>query len=190
MAATRAASPFSFTATGAAAHEHVGASRSEALDRCLGHAAVDLDQERIVADRARHLGDGRNLLLATLNVALPGKARLDAHHEHHIEARDDLLEHLGGRVGLERHGGLRTRVVDHVDRTAQLVAIEHLGVVDHEMHVERDVRQLRELLHHGNAHGEVGNEMPVHHVDVDIARARLLDHADISAEVHEVSRKN
>ena len=112
-------------------------------------------------------------------------------------------------MGLECHGGLRARVVDHVNRTAQLVAVEHLGVhardvgarfekprqlvervVDHEVHIERDVRQLRELLHHGNAHGEVGNEMPVHHVDVDIARARLLDHADIAAEVHEVSRKN
>ena len=63
-------------------------------------------------------------------------------------------------------------------------------VADHQMDVERQLRDLLQLLDHRNAHGEVRHEMPVHDVDVHIARPALFDDADVARQVHEVRRQD
>ena len=95
--------------------------------------------------------------------------------------------------------------MDHLDGTRQIVAVEHLGmdgericaslrepgdlikrVGDHEMNVERKLGRLGELLDQRHAHGQIGDEMAVHDVDVHEPRARLLDAGDVVAHRHEI----
>ena len=78
-------------------------------------------------------------------------------------------------------------LVDHLDRADEVVSVKNLGVngdrlsargeeprdlvegvVDHEMNVHDEIGRARKLLEQRNAHGEVRDEMAVHHVDVNV----------------------
>jgi len=65
-----------------------------------------------------------------------------------------------------------------------------LGLGDHEMRVERQLRDLAQRFHHREADRNVGHEMPVHYVEVDQIGARLLDAAHLLAQAREVGGKN
>ena len=57
---------------------------------------------------------------------------------------------------------------------------------DHQMHVERLGRMGAQRLHHGGPDGDIGHEMPVHHVDMNPIRARCVDRADFIAKAREI----
>ena len=57
---------------------------------------------------------------------------------------------------------------------------------DHQMDVERLGGVRPQRLHHRRADGEVGDEMAVHHVDMDPVGAGLVDRADLLAEPGEI----
>ena len=61
---------------------------------------------------------------------------------------------------------------------------------DHQMHVENLLGVRAERLHHVGADGDVGHEMPVHHVDMDPVAARLVDGAHFLAQPREIGGEN
>lgn len=87
-----------------------------------------------------------------------------------VELRHDRGEHLDGGMGLDGCGGLGAGGMDHLDGALKLIARgglcvhgDDIGarfeeprqllkrVRDHEMHVERHVGNLLQLLDHGHA---------------------------------------
>ena len=57
---------------------------------------------------------------------------------------------------------------------------------DHQMHVEGLFRVRPQRLHHGRTDGEIGHVMPVHHIDMNPVGARLVDGANLLAELGEI----
>ena len=57
---------------------------------------------------------------------------------------------------------------------------------DHQVDVERLCAVWSERLHHRGPDRQVRHEMPVHHVDMDPVRARLVDRTHFIAEMGEV----
>ena len=60
------------------------------------------------------------------------------------------------------------------------------GLDNHQMDVEELARGLADGLQHGKSERDVGDEDPVHDVDVDEGGTALLDHANVPSEVHEI----
>src|SRR5688572_1376039 len=65
-----------------------------------------------------------------------------------------------------------------------------LRLDNHEMHVERKLRDLAHRLDHRGAEGEIGNEPPVHPIDVNQVSATGLEHRDLVRKLAEVSAQN
>ena len=87
-------------------------------------------------------------------------------------------------LGLGMHGqNVRARVAKDVHKLRR--------IVQHEVHIVDDAGQ---LLLHGledvGAKGEVGHEMPVHHVEVQFVAARLGGHARGLTQPKGVCRQN
>ena len=61
---------------------------------------------------------------------------------------------------------------------------------DHQMHVEGLFAVRAQRLDHARADGEVGNEMPIHHVDMDVVGARRVERAHLLAQAREVGRQD
>ena len=61
---------------------------------------------------------------------------------------------------------------------------------DHQVYVERLLGDGADRLHHRGADGDVGHEVPVHHVDMDPVGAGGLDCADFIAQLGEIGRQN
>jgi hypothetical protein len=61
---------------------------------------------------------------------------------------------------------------------------------DHQVHVERLLRVRPYRLHHVGSNRDVGNEMPVHHIDMDPVRARGIDRAHLLAQPSKVAGEN
>ena len=59
-------------------------------------------------------------------------------------------------------------------------------VADHQVHIERQVRDAAQCPHDGRTDGDVRHEVTVHHVHVDIVRAGGLDACDRLGQVGEV----
>ena len=79
-----------------------------------------------------------------------------------------------GMDGDDVRAGLGEGVEERIDRR------------DHQVDVERLLRVRPERLHHRRADREVGDEMAVHHVDMDPVGAGLVDRAHFLAEPGEI----
>ena len=79
-------------------------------------------------------------------------------------------QHVGARIGVGLDVG--------IDRG------------DHQVHVHEGLHMRAERLDRRGAEGEVGHEMPVHHVDMDPIGALRLDGLDLLTEVGEIGRED
>ena len=70
------------------------------------------------------------------------------------------------------------------------VSDEIVGVFHHHVAVERELRNGAERLDHGRAEGDVGDEVAVHHVDVDDGRTAGFRGIDGVSQMGEVRRQN
>ncbi len=61
---------------------------------------------------------------------------------------------------------------------------------DHQVHVEQLPGQRPEPVQDDRTHRDVRHEMPVHHVHMDVIRARRLDGADFLAQPREIGRED
>src|SRR3546814_10197784 len=59
---------------------------------------------------------------------------------------------------------------------------------DHQMDIEGLLRVRTERLHHAGSYRDVGDEMAVHHVDMDPVGAGLVNGTDFLAQAREIGR--
>ena len=139
-----------------------------------------------------HLADRRNLLELAFDEALSAKAGIHAHHQDQVDHVDQIVEHLGGRGRVQDNAGPLAQSLDMLDRAMDVrprLRVDgdrvrpclgkgvQIGIDrrDHQMHVERLGGVRAQRLHHRRADGDVGHEMPVHHIDVDPVGAGGVD---------------
>jgi hypothetical protein len=67
---------------------------------------------------------------------------------------------------------------------------EVVGILDHHVAIEGQVRGLAQRLYDRRTQRQVGDEVPVHYVDVDDRPAASLSSLDFLAETGEVRRQN
>ncbi len=149
----------------------------------------------------------RDLRLHRGEVALAAEAGVHGHDEDHVDEVEhvgDLVER-GGRV--EGDGGLGAELGDRAEHPVEVDARlgvhdeplatgldvqmgEAIGLLDHEVGLERDAQQRSHRGDDVGTEGEVGHEPPVHHVELHAIDAGLLEgHAGV-AEMGEVDRQD
>ena len=75
---------------------------------------------------------------------------------------------------------------DHVSASGGKVGDEFVGVLDHEVAIERQFGDGADGFDDRRTEGDVGNEVAVHDVDVDDGAARRGGKGDLVGEVREV----
>ena len=120
---------------------------------------------------------------STYSIALSGVAGIDRHARLFAE-RADLLQRaveMPCRLGVDR---------DVI--AARLGEGFEVGIagLDHQVAVERLVGQGPQRRDDRGPKGDVGHEMPVHHVEMDPVRARRGDGAHFLAELGEIGRQD
>ena len=118
----------------------------------------------------------------------------------------DFPHRLGGRGGIEgdpgpsagfadaAHRAVQVRRgldvdADHVGAGLDVVGQAPLGRLDHEVRIQDQGRDPAERPDDRGADGQVGQEVAVHHVDVDDGGAAGFDLPDRFAQVGEVGRQ-
>ncbi len=155
----------------------------------------------------QHPPDARDAPGAGADVRLSAEPGVHRHHQHQVHEREDLGDRLHRGRGVQRHARPDAALADLLDRPVQVRTGFHvhgevvgaglregvhvpLRVLDHQVHVDRERgRALRRRRDHG-ADGDVGDEVPVHHVHVDPVGPALLGLADLLAQAGEVGRKD
>ncbi len=61
---------------------------------------------------------------------------------------------------------------------------------DHQVHVERLLGVRPQGRDNAGTDGDIGHEMPIHDVDMNIVAARRIDGADFLSQTREVGREN
>ena len=85
-------------------------------------------------------------------------------------------------------GGLKVHA-DHVHPRVDERFDEQVGVLDHEVGVKGQIGTAAELRHNRGAEGDVGDEMPVHDVEVDHVRPAPVHLGDLLAQATEIGGK-
>src|SRR5690606_14074192 len=165
-----------------------------------GNAAIDLDVDVAAGDQPADLA---NLAEAVVDEGLAAEAGVHAHDEDEVDVVDDVLEHRDGRGGIDGDAGALALGADRLQRPVQVrpclgVDGDDVGAGaregsdvgidrgDHQVAVEHLGGQRAQRRHHQRPDGEVGDEMAVHDVDVDIVGATLVDGPDLLAEAGEI----
>ncbi len=71
----------------------------------------------------------------------------------------------------------------------EALGIAH-GAVDHQMHVERQIRHLADTGQNGQSDRNIGNKQAVHNVNMYILGARLLDRTDLAFQICKICCQN
>jgi hypothetical protein len=65
-----------------------------------------------------------------------------------------------------------------------------LGLFDHQMDIQREFRNASAGLDDKRSHGDVGREMPIHHIDMDPVPAGSFDGGNLFAEPCKIRGEN
>src|SRR5262249_21784892 len=155
-------------------------------------------------DRFGYLPDLRQ---RAMNQLLSAEPRIYRHYEDAIHIGQDLTDHFKRRMGIEGHTGLDPQFLDLLDGAVQVwarfdvnvnhrracldkfggVALRHF---DHQVNVEHQRGDAIDRFHDQRAKADIGDEMPVHHIDMEQIRAALLGLAYFLAQAGKIRRKN
>ena len=146
-----------------------------------------------------------NLRHLVVQELLSAETGFDGHDQHHVELVEDVenrFDRLGGTHG---EACLAAHVTQLAGQTHRRVGGAHMerdgggtelrvfrgptvGVLDHQVHVDRQVGDLADALDDGLAKGEVRHEVVVHHVDMH--EVGVGDGLEVAFEVAEISGKD
>ena len=171
-------------------------------DRIVSDAAVDFDAE-IQAHRFAQLGQVGDLVEREGEELLAAETGVDAHDQDMVHHGKDFDQGLDRRGGVDDDAGEHVVLDDVLEGAVQVAADllvdgdhvgaglgeggdEGVGVLDHQVAVERELGDGADGLDHGRAEGDVGDEVAVHDVDVDDGAAAALGRGDFVGEVGEV----
>ena len=102
-----------------AGHQDPGTRLDDQGRRVRLDSAVDL-QLAIGASLVDHPPDAADLGQHAGQELLAAETRVDGHHQHQLEVRQDLLEHRGGRRRVDRHSRPQAQPVDLLHRAVQV----------------------------------------------------------------------
>ena len=168
----------------------------------MTYAAVDLDAV-VEAHLLAQVDEVLDAVDGARQELLAAKAGIHAHDEDVVDHGEDFDEVLDGGGRVEDDGRLHAVVgdqlqgavqvtadldvdADHVGAGGGEVGDELVGVLDHEVAVEWELRDGADGLDDGWAEGDVGDEVAVHDVDVDDGAACGCGEGDLIGEVSEV----
>jgi hypothetical protein len=180
------------------------------LDRGGGRVEIDaavyfqVDLPPALVDPAAQRPD---LVELRADEALPAEAGIDAHHQDQVEIVDQVIDRFDRRRRVQRDAGLLAERLDELDGAVGMGAgfrmnrddvgaglgelrNEEIDRRDHQVDVEHLGGMGPQCGDDGRADGDVGHEMPVHHVDVDIVCAGGIDRAHFLPQTGEVSRQD
>ena len=169
-------------------------------------AAVNLELTvvAVLLDLRAHRTD---LVHALRDKALAAKARLDRHDKHHVAVRQQREQHVRRGARLDRAGRLDARGLDLLQLLERIaVRLIMYGndvracldeiiqilvrVRDHQMHVKHLIGRLAQRLDHRRADRDIGHKVAVHHVNMDVFRARIGGDLNIAFQIGKVRRKD
>ena len=167
-------------------------------------AAIDFDVDRPARGHGAEIAD---LAERGRDEGLAAKARIDRHDKHQIDHVDDIFDGRDRRARIERDAGLLAERADRLQRAMQMGAgfRMHRDVIaaglgeglkigigwrDHEVRVKDLLAVRADRLDDVGAIGNVGHEMPVHHVEMDPVGARRVHGADFFAQFGEIRRQD
>ena len=187
-----------------ACHEDVRSCVDADADGVVVDPAVDGDGE-LFAVSFRPFRDEGDLGDAVGDEGLSAESGMDGHDENEVGPIEERHEPFDGGLGVDGDPDLQAlffyplhRVLDvplgfavDGDRVASRVG-EGVdvsdGVVDHQVGIEESVRVSSDGLDHRRSERYVGDEHPVHNIEVDPVRAGLVCPGDLLAESGEVCR--
>ena len=157
--------------------------------------------------RSRAARTSLTLRLAAWNERLPSEAGVHRHDEHEVHVAGDLLQRADRRRGIQHHSGPGAERLDGLNGAVQVrqhldVHGDHrgaglgkgldvpIGVGNHQVHVERHARDPLQRAHDRNPDGDIGDEMAVHHVDMNQVGAAAFDGGNRVAKGGEVGRED
>src|SRR2546422_6863233 len=168
--------------------------------------AVDLEcaREAFFVDVRARLADLRQHVPSE---SLARESRVHRHHEEKLdvlEVRRGLVE---GRGEVQDDARLHPRIPDRLEGPPDIVLAldvhrevvdprvrerlhEVLRMGDHEVGIERHLRQRANRLHECGSHRQVRHEVPVHYIDVEHVGARLRGLDDLLPEAVESRRQD
>ncbi len=181
---------------GGAGDKGVDAGGGELAGNLGGDAAVDLDVDRPSGGHRAQIPD---LAERGGDEGLAAEAGIDRHHQHEVDHVDDVFDRRNRRGRVERDAGLLAEAADRLQRAVQMrtgfrvhrdvIAAGlgeglQIGVAgrDHQMRVEDLLAVRTHRLDDIGAKGNVGHEMPVHHVEMNPVGAGRIHGADLFAQ--------
>lgn len=185
-------------------HEDVGAGFDADAGGVVVDAAVDGDGE-LFAVSFRPFRDEGDLGDAVGDEGLSAESGVDGHDEDEVGPIEERYEPFDGGLGVDGdpdlqafffyllHCGMDVPFGFAMDgdrvapRVGEGVDVSD-GVVDHQVGIEESVRVSSDGLDHRRSEGYVGDEHPVHNIEVDPVRAGLVCPGDLLAESGEVCR--
>lgn len=137
---------------------------------------------------------------------LSAKAGVHAHDQNVVEHGEHVIEQVDTRCRIEDHARLHAVVANVLDGAMQMDAgfvvhadpvsprfgeggDELICILDHEVAIERQLCDLAQRLHDRWPKRDVGDEVAVHHVDVNDSTAAALGGSDIFRQPGEVCRQ-
>ena len=169
-------------------------------------AAVDLDL-RLRAGLVDAPPQGGDLRKDGGDEALPSEAGVHRHEKDIVQLREDLVQGADRCCGVQgdARGGpgfpdemhrpvqVRHRLLmhgDHVGAGPREALDEAVRPLDHQVHVQRQIRLLVDRLHHQGTDRQVRDEVAVHDVQVEQPRPARLRGGDLLRQARQIGRQD
>lgn len=191
---------------GRAGDEHVRSPLDDGGYGVVSDAAIDLDAE-VEAHSLSKVTEVSDFLDGAGEKALAAEAGVDAHDEDVVDHRENFDEEVDRGGGVDDDCGLAAVVANKLEGAVEMAAglpmdgeevgagsgevgDEPVGVLDHEVTIEGEVCEGANGFDDRGTEGDVGDEVAVHHVDVDDGAAAARGCGDFFAEAAEVRRQD
>ena len=151
--------------------------------------------------------EAANLAERVRDESLSAEAWIDAHDQHMVHHAEDRYEQVDLGVGIDDDGRLHLVLGDEFEGAVQVAARlvvdadpvragvgkggdKLVGVLNHQVAIERQFRMFPERGDDGRADGDIGDEVAIHHIDVDHGAATALGRGDFVGQAGEVGGKD
>jgi hypothetical protein len=154
-----------------------------------------------------HTGQGSNFVERVGNKFLAAEAGVHAHDQDVVNEVEDLSESFYGRGGIKHYAGFASMRSDEVETAIEMDASllmdgypvgasfrefgnEEIGILDHEVTIERDFELAAKRANHGWAYGEIGDKVAVHDIEMENGATTVDGLLGIGGKLREVGGKN
>jgi len=191
---------------GIAGYQQIGSCLYDTGDGVVRYAPVDLNAKVQFVFFAQ-LAQMTNLVERKWKKLLAAKSRIHAHDQNMMHHRQNIQQQIDARGRIDDYGWLHAMLCNQVQRAMQMttclvmdadpvrarfgkIGDQCVGILDHQMAIQRQPRCFAQRAHHRRANRDVGHEMTIHHIYMDEGAAATLRRLHRIGQVREVSGKN